>query len=187
MNVTMKTCPYCSKAIQDQARTCPHCGRSQPTIPKSLLPGRVVIALAVVAVLAFVTTVTKNRDLATPVTANPGISPSQTFARASSAAAVADNYLSPAKVDIYEYEALQDVKAALQSPASAQFPSSVEGQDQWHVSRKGNIVTVRAWVDAQNGAGEVVRSPFTAQYTYDERLLMYLELGSQTIWGSPRE
>jgi hypothetical protein len=184
MNVTMKTCPYCAKAIQDAAKVCPHCGRSQPTIPKSLLPGRVVIALVFVAVLAFVTTVTKNRDLATPVTANPGISPSQTFARASSAAG---HYLSPAKVDIYQYEALQDVKAALERPASARFPSSVEGQDLWQVSRRGNIVTVRAWVDAQNGAGEVVRSTFTAQYTYDERLLMYLELGSQTIWGSPRE
>jgi hypothetical protein len=180
----MKICPYCTKAIQDAARTCPHCERSQPTIPKSLLLGRVAIALLFVAVLAFVTSVTKNRDLAILVTANPGISPSQTIARASSAA---DDTLSPAKVDIYEYEALQDVKAALESPATAQFPSSVEGQDQWQVSRNGNIVTVRAWVDARDGAGEVVRSPFTAQYTYDERALMYLELGSQVIWGSPRE
>jgi hypothetical protein len=183
----MKKCPYCTEAIPTQAETCRHCGRALPLDPEMLLSAPVVFAVLFVVVFAFVTTVTKNRDLSTFGTANPVILPSQTIARASSPDVVADpNYLDPAEVDIYQYEAVGDVKSALQSPATAQFPSSVEGQDLWQVRRKGNIVTVSAWVDSRGGMGEVVRSPFTAQYTHDERRLMWLELGSQTIWGGPR-
>jgi hypothetical protein len=82
------------------------------------------------------------------------------------------------------YLAQENVKQALKSPSSAEFPSVVFSLDQWRIVREKDIVWVQSWVDADNGFGAKIRNKFTAQYSYSSQQLLYLELEGNVVYGS---
>jgi hypothetical protein len=85
------------------------------------------------------------------------------------------------------YLAEQNVKSALKSPSTAEFPSLVLNQDEWSISRDHDVITVRSWVDAQNSFGAMIRSTFVAQYSYTSHDLLYLAIDNKVVFGTPAE
>lgn len=65
------------------------------------------------------------------------------------------------------------VKNELKSPSTAKFPSSY-GSDGVSFGKSGDLYTVSAWVDAQNGFGATVRTNFTV-YAYLEGTTVKLD------------
>ncbi|MBX3003715.1 MAG: hypothetical protein KF821_01165 [Anaerolineales bacterium] len=86
----------------------------------------------------------------------------------------------------FMYLTEQYVKQALRSPSTAEFPSGLFAIDQWGFGRKRDVVTVQSYVDAQNGFGAMIRSNFTAQFSYSTEALLYLEIDGQAVYGSPQ-
>lgn len=92
-------------------------------------------------------------------------------------------------LDSYEknhfiFLAQENVMQALKSPSTAEFPSTFFAEDQWHVGRNKDIVTVQSWVDAENSFGAKLRNQFTVQYSYSSENLLYLELAGNVVYGS---
>lgn len=85
------------------------------------------------------------------------------------------------------YLAQENVKQALTSPSTAEFPSLVFNLDQWRVVREKDIVWVQSWVDADNAFGARIRNQFLAQYSYSTQQLLYLELEGNVVYGSPQK
>lgn len=56
------------------------------------------------------------------------------------------------------------VKAQLKSPSSAKFPFSYANKDV-SITKSGDIYTVKAWVDAENSFGALIRNDFTVTMT----------------------
>ncbi len=75
------------------------------------------------------------------------------------------------------------VTQILKSPSSAKFPGSVFERDQWTVSRYKDIITVRAYVDADNSFGANIRSPFIVQMSYATDDLLFLAFDNEIMFG----
>ena len=87
----------------------------------------------------------------------------------------------------FAYLAEQHVKTALKAPSTAKFPDLLWNAGEWSVSRDHDVITVRSWVDAQNSFGAMIRSRFTAQYSYSTQELLYLVIDDQVMFGAPAE
>lgn len=75
------------------------------------------------------------------------------------------------------------VKQGLKAPSTADFPSKVLSGD-WKVNRKDDVVTVSAYVDAQNSFGAMIRSNFIVQISYSTSSCLYLEIDGQVMYGT---
>lgn len=73
------------------------------------------------------------------------------------------------------------VKQGLKAPSTAEFPSPVFS-GAWSVRRMDDIVTVLAYVDAQNSYGAMVRSSFTVKISYSTSDCLYLEIDGQVLY-----
>lgn len=62
--------------------------------------------------------------------------------------------------------AISDVKSYLKAPATAQFPEANDGSA-WDISWDDDYFYVSSYVDSQNSFGALIRTQFTATYTWD--------------------
>lgn len=75
------------------------------------------------------------------------------------------------------------VEQGLKAPSTADFPSQFLSSD-WKVNRKDDVVTVSAYVDAQNSFGAMIRSNFIVQISYSTSSCLYLEIDGQVMYGT---
>ena len=97
----------------------------------------------------------------------------------------ADFVLSSSQINKYIAATQTVTEQCLLSPKSADFPSSTF-TDAWKVYFSDDVVTVTAYVDADNAYGVQIRNNFTAQYSHSTGELTYFELGGEVISGSKR-
>ncbi len=97
----------------------------------------------------------------------------------------ADYALSSNQINAYITATQSAAEKCLLSPTSADFPSSIF-TDAWNVYFSDDIVTVTAYVDADNAFGVQVRNNFTAQFSHSTGKLTYFELGGEVFSGSKR-
>lgn len=88
----------------------------------------------------------------------------------------------PSGLDEETLRQLQDiskdaVKLVLKAPATAVFPASEE----WRIRVIGDVVTVEAYVDAENALGALLRSPFVVKLN-GEGKVMYIELDGKVVF-----
>lgn len=62
--------------------------------------------------------------------------------------------------------AISDIKSYLKAPATAQFPEANDSSA-WDISWDDDYFYVSSYVDSQNSFGALVRTQFTATYTWD--------------------
>lgn len=62
--------------------------------------------------------------------------------------------------------AISDVKSYLKAPATAQFPEANDSSA-WDISWDDDYFYVSSYVDSQNSFGALIRTQFTATYTWD--------------------
>lgn len=75
------------------------------------------------------------------------------------------------------------VLKALKAPSSAKFPNLLLEGDQWRIGKKGDVVTVVSWVDAQNSFGAMLRNDFILQYSYSTKDLLYFQFAGEDVIG----
>lgn len=151
------------------------------------------MVIAVMLVLMFlcwsIVTTQKQKDAAEAIALSQTqtAAPSPTTTNTPEPTATKDpDKLELSEIGVYEYGSQEAVKAALKAPSTAKFPSAVFGQDDWRLWKKGDMVTVQSWVDAQNSFGAMIRSKFTAQFSYSTQDLLYLEIDGKAVYGSPQ-
>lgn len=74
------------------------------------------------------------------------------------------------------------VKQELKSPSTAEFPGTFWGVDDYAVTRYKDTITVRSYVDSQNGFGATVRSNFIVQLDYSDCSCKYLEIDGSVLY-----
>ncbi|MBQ3045171.1 MAG: zinc ribbon domain-containing protein [Clostridia bacterium] len=84
------------------------------------------------------------------------------------------------------YYAKEYVLQGLKSPSTAEFPGTILEIGEWKVSRNKDVVTVKSYVDSQNGFGAMVRSTFIVQMSYSDKSCLYLQIDGTTVYGEPQ-
>jgi len=97
---------------------------------------------------------------------------------------VANYKLDQLEISLYQQTTIEKVKSGLKAPSTAQFPGIFLNADKWFVSRNHDIVTVQSYVDSQNSFGAMIRSNFKAQYSYEKKKLLYLDIDGNVVFGS---
>lgn len=87
----------------------------------------------------------------------------------------------------FQFLAQQIVLQVLKAPSTAEFPSGVFNADQWHLGRNHDLVSVQSWVDSQNSFGAMIRSKFTAQFSFSTQELQYLKFDGKVLFGKYQE
>lgn len=86
----------------------------------------------------------------------------------------------------YIYYAKEYVLQTLKAPSTAEFPDTLFKISDWSVSRNKDVVTVKSYVDSQNGFGAMVRSEFAVQMSYSTFACYYIQVNGESVYGSPQ-
>ena len=98
-----------------------------------------------------------------------------------------NNYtISTSEKGSFIYNAKEYVLQGLKSPSTAEFPGTLLEIGEWSVTRNKDVVTVKSYVDSQNGFGAMIRSNFAVQMSYDSKTLLYMEIGDTVVYGNPQ-
>lgn len=86
----------------------------------------------------------------------------------------------------YIYYAKEYVLQTLKAPSTAEFPDTLFKISDWSVSRDKDVVTVKSYVDSQNGFGAMIRSEFAVQMSYSTFACYYIQVNGESVYGSPQ-
>ena len=97
-----------------------------------------------------------------------------------------NNYtISTSEKGEFIYKAKDYVLQGLKAPSTAEFPGTFLEIGEWNVTRNKDVITVRSYVDSQNGFGAMIRSNFAVQMSYTDKSLLYMEIGDTVVYGEP--
>jgi hypothetical protein len=140
-------CKECKKEISDQADKCPNCGFDiKKENGKKAVNGCAWIFAALAAIIFILVLTDKNSESSNQNSDNQNL-------------------------EAYVYSQ-QIVEEQLKSPASADFPTFSDAL----VNKAGDIYTINSYVDSQNSFGANLRSQYTCQLRYENRLFFLIDL-----------
>lgn len=160
MSGDLRACPTCSASVSRQADFCPHCGRPLASKRKPLGCGTLILGVA--AIWALVSWATSAND-------PPEVRARKAAARAEARAA-AEREAAERRAVVAKHGSPSDVKvecqmrmeAALRAPSTAKFPGAFDGAPDPVLTDAGTWL-YRSWVDAQNGYGAMIRTPYLCE------------------------
>lgn len=97
-----------------------------------------------------------------------------------------DHVIDSSEKGSYIYYAKEYVLQTLKAPSTAEFPDTLFKISDWSVSRNKDVVTVKSYVDSQNGFGAMIRSEFAVQMSYSTFTCYYIQVNGESVYGSPK-
>lgn len=97
-----------------------------------------------------------------------------------------DHVIDSSEKGSYIYYAKEYVLQTLKAPSTAEFPDTLFKISDWSVSRNKDVVTVKSYVDSQNGFGAMIRSEFAVQMSYSTFTCYYIQVNGESVYGSPQ-